>query len=273
MAGHKKPVARPQIPDKPLRNGNGLPERPGGIRRRRVQEDDFEVLYIELDSRSNLLESRPRLLNLSWIKESRTRFSRDLGVYVQAFADDVFLMFFGQSTVLEAEANQVLAHVKDWGDRNKHSHSGQGHVGIKSGIVRTIYVVVVEPIVVFASCAWVPAASKLGVRKMFDALQHSVTLKACRANRTVSLHSALILAKLLPLDIWVRETAWLYEVKCRKHLRSICADRELESPVDFCELPHPAHVPELGYESVEDLDTTTIDRLAIVGPHTYTDGS
>ncbi|GBP97447.1 Retrovirus-related Pol polyprotein from type-1 retrotransposable element R1 3 [Eumeta japonica] len=38
-------------------------------------------------------------------------------------------------------------------------------------------------------------------------------------------------------------------------------------------MPHPAHTPELGFESVEDLDPSTVDRLAIVGPHIYTDGS
>ncbi|GBP00237.1 hypothetical protein EVAR_66467_1 [Eumeta japonica] len=36
-------------------------------------------------------------------------------------------------------------------------------------------------------------------------------------------------------------------------------------------MPHPAH-PELGFESVEDLDPSTVDR-SIVGPHIYTDGS
>ncbi|GBP90788.1 Putative 115 kDa protein in type-1 retrotransposable element R1DM [Eumeta japonica] len=265
----------------------------------------------------------------------------DLGVYVQAFADDVVLMFSGQSaSVLEAEANRALAHVSGWGDRNKLRFAPSktnamvltkklkfdvpticmGHTtialvdeirllgltidkrltfvphvskackkaaniykgiaraakatwGLSPEIVRTIYVAVIEPIVMYASCAWAPAASKLGVRKMLDAIQRSIALKACRAYRTVSLHSALILSRLLPLDIRVREAAWLYEVKRGKHLRDICADRELESPVDFCELPHPAHIPELGFESVEDLDPTTMDRLAIVGPHIYTDGS
>ncbi|GBP96819.1 Putative 115 kDa protein in type-1 retrotransposable element R1DM [Eumeta japonica] len=43
--------------------------------------------------------------------------------------------------------------------------------------------------------------------------------------------------------------------------------------MDFREMPHPAHTPELGFESVEDLDPSTVDRLAIVGPHIYTDGS
>ncbi|GBP88383.1 Putative 115 kDa protein in type-1 retrotransposable element R1DM [Eumeta japonica] len=121
--------------------------------------------------------------------------------------------------------------------------------GSSPEIVRTIYVAVIEPIVMYASCAWAPATKKLGVRKMLNALQRSIALKACRAYRTVSLHSALILARLLPLDI------------------------RLERPVDFHELPHPAHTPEFGFESVEDLDPSTVDRLAIVGPHIYTDGS
>ncbi|GBP10065.1 hypothetical protein EVAR_77500_1 [Eumeta japonica] len=64
-----------------------------------------------------------------------------------------------------------------------------------------------------------------------------------------------------------------YEVKRGKELGDICADRELERPVDFCELPHSAHTPEIGFESVENLDPSTMDRLSIVGPHIYTDGS
>ncbi|GBP96403.1 hypothetical protein EVAR_90500_1 [Eumeta japonica] len=101
--------------------------------------------------------------------------------------------------------------------------------------------------------------------KMLDAVQRSVALKACRAHRTVSLHSALILARLLPLDIRVREVAWLYEVKRGKDLGDTFVDRELERPVYFGDLPHPAHVPEIGYESVEDLDPRRW-TVAVVGP-------
>ncbi|GBP86584.1 hypothetical protein EVAR_52489_1 [Eumeta japonica] len=43
--------------------------------------------------------------------------------------------------------------------------------------------------------------------------------------------------------------------------------------MDFCELPYRAHSLELSFESVEDLDPLTMDRLAIVGSHIYTDGS
>ncbi|GBP19504.1 hypothetical protein EVAR_102051_1 [Eumeta japonica] len=86
------------------------------------------------------------------------------------------------------------------------------------------------------------------------------------AHRTVSLHSALILLRLLLLDIRVREAAWLYKVKRGKDLGDTFVHGELERPVYFGDLPHPAHVPEIVYESVEDLDFQTMDRLAVVGP-------
>ncbi|GBP65867.1 Putative 115 kDa protein in type-1 retrotransposable element R1DM [Eumeta japonica] len=210
----------------------------------------------------------PTFWNL--VLDSLLRELGDLGVYVQAFADDVVLMFSGQSaSALEAETNRALAHVRDWGDRNKlRSYNRQGltftpHVakackraaniykgiaraakatwGLSPEIVRTIYAAAIEPIVMYASCAWAPATKKLGVRKMLDALQRSVALKACRAYRT--------------------------------ELGDVCADRELERPVDFCDLLHPAHTPEFGLEIVEDLDPLTMDRLAFVGPHIYTDGN
>ncbi|GBP08074.1 Putative 115 kDa protein in type-1 retrotransposable element R1DM [Eumeta japonica] len=117
--------------------------------------------------------------------------------------------------------------------------------GLSPEVVTNIYITVIEPVVL-------------------------VALKACRAHHTVSLHSALILSRLLPLDIRVREAAWLYEVKRGKDLGDTFVDRELEKPVYFGDLPHPAHVPEIGYESVEDLDPQTVDRLAVVGPRIYT---
>ncbi|GBP15240.1 hypothetical protein EVAR_92241_1 [Eumeta japonica] len=108
---------------------------------------------------------------------------------------------------------------------------------------------------------------------MLDAVHRSITLKECRAHHTVSLHSVLILSGLLPLDIRAREGAWLFEVKRGKDLGDTFVGRELEKPVYFGELPHPARVPEMGYESVENLDSQALDRLAVVGLHIYTDRS
>ncbi|GBP14592.1 Putative 115 kDa protein in type-1 retrotransposable element R1DM [Eumeta japonica] len=130
--------------------------------------------------------------------------------------------------------------------------------GLSPEIVRTVHITVTEPIILYASCTWARATEKLGVRKMLDAVQRIVALKACLVHRTVSLHSALILSRLLPLDIRVREAAWLYKVKCGKDLGDTFVDRELEKPVYFGDLSHPAHVPDIRYESVEDMDCQTL---------------
>ncbi|GBP75833.1 hypothetical protein EVAR_15082_1 [Eumeta japonica] len=75
------------------------------------------------------------------------------------------------------------------------------------------------------------------------------------------------------VDIRVREAAWLYEEKRSKHMEDIYVDWELENPVDFCKFLYPAHVTKFGFKSVEDLDPTKMERLAIVGSHIYIEGS
>ncbi|GBP16852.1 Putative 115 kDa protein in type-1 retrotransposable element R1DM [Eumeta japonica] len=100
--------------------------------------------------------------------------------------------------------------------------------GLSPEIVRTIYVAVIELVILYASCAYAPATRKLGVRKMIDAVQRSVAIKSLQAHHTVSLHPALILLRLLPLDIRARKVAWLYEVMRSKDLRDTFLDRELE---------------------------------------------
>ncbi|GBP10181.1 Retrovirus-related Pol polyprotein from type-1 retrotransposable element R1 [Eumeta japonica] len=223
---------------------------------------------------------------------------RELGVYIQAFADDVVLVFSRQSvSSIEEEANRALARVHYRGIRNKLRftpsktnsmvltkklkyddpvvHMNGEQISLV-GEIRLLGLTIDRKLTFIphdaktckkainiykglaraANVTWglslevAPATEKLDVRKMFEPVQHIVAFKACRAHRTVSLHSALILLRLLPLDI-----------------------RELERPVYFGDLPYPAHVPENGYESVEDLDSQTMDSLALVGSYIYTDGS
>ncbi|GBP45793.1 Modular serine protease [Eumeta japonica] len=87
--------------------------------------------------------------------------------------------------------------------------------GLSSEVVRTIYITVIEPIVLYVRC----------------------------------------------LGTGAREV---------RHLGVTYVDRELEKPVYFGDLTHPGHVPEIGQKSLEDLDSQTFDRLAVVGPHIYT---
>ncbi|GBP18798.1 Putative 115 kDa protein in type-1 retrotransposable element R1DM [Eumeta japonica] len=240
---NKEPTARSQMPGEPPRHGDGLPTRPEVVVRYTGGEFRKET------SKGCIQGSiaGPTFWNL--VLDSLLRELGDLGVYVQAFADDVVLMFSGQSaSALEAETNRALAHVRDSLTIDKrltftpyvakackkaaNIYKGIARVAkatwvMSPEIVRTIYVAVIEPIVMYASCAWAPATKN----------------SACGR-------------------CWARYST--------VELGDICADRELERPVDFRELPHPAHTLEFGFESVEDLDSSTVDRLAIVGPHILT---
>ncbi|GBP26542.1 hypothetical protein EVAR_86045_1 [Eumeta japonica] len=161
------------------------------------------------------------------ILDSLLRELGKLGVYVQALTNDAVLIFSGQSTSsIEEEINRAPARVHCWGVRNKlrfapsktnsivltkklkyddlvvHMNGlARAAKATSPEFVRTIYIIMIEPIVLYASCVWAPARGKLGIRKILDAVQRSVAFKACQSYVTVFLNSALILSRLLPLDI------------------------------------------------------------------------
>ncbi|GBP21528.1 hypothetical protein EVAR_12129_1 [Eumeta japonica] len=154
---------------------------------------------------------RPLINFWYFILDSLLRELGELGVYEQAFTDDVVLMVSGWlASSAEEDSNRVLAHVHCWGVKNKMriSLSGQGHVESESE----------------------DSIEKLGVRKIFNAIQRIVALKASRAHCTVSSHSALILSRLLPLYIRVTGAAELYEMKRGKDTGHTFIHRELEKP-------------------------------------------
>lgn len=85
--------------------------------------------------------------------------------------------------------------------------------GLNGEIVRTLDVSVIEPILLYGACAWA-GATKLQLNKTkLDALQRGFAQRACRAYRTTSLTSALVLSGLLPIDLRIQESATLYEAK------------------------------------------------------------
>ncbi|GBP73195.1 Retrovirus-related Pol polyprotein from type-1 retrotransposable element R1 [Eumeta japonica] len=176
----------------------------------------------------------------------------ELGVYVQAFANDVFLMFSGQSiSSIEEEANRTLACVHCWGVRNK----------LRFAPPKTDFMVLVkklkyeEPVVqmngkqislvgeihllgltIDKKLTFNPHLAKASKKaaNIYKGLARTtkatwdlnlqvvrttyITLR--RARLTVDfLHSALILSRLFPLDIRVKEATWLYKNEARKRFR------------------------------------------------------
>ena len=261
-------------------------------------------------------------------------------VYCQAFADDVVLIFSGQSSqTLQEEANRTLDAVYAWGIRNKlkfapHKTNAMvvtkklkydtprismngvevqtvdemkflgliidkkltfnSHVsavcrkatniykqlactakvtwGLSPEIVRTIYVAVIEPIVLYAASVWGPAAKKIMVQKQLNTIQRGFVQKICKSYRTVSLEAALALTGILPLDLRALENAQLYEIKRGKPLEGV-ADREFERRTCYTQAPHPAELTKISFECLESLDEENLQNHDVIGPHIYTDGS
>ncbi|CAK1602629.1 unnamed protein product [Parnassius mnemosyne] len=254
------------------------------------------------------------------------------GDYCQAFADDVVLVFDGDTAhEVERRANATLEHVCAWGVENKlkfapHKTNAMiitrklkhdvprlnmggtaigmskeikllgftidekltfnTHVsnvckkaigiykqlckaakvswGLHPEVIRVIYLATVEPIILYAASVWAQAAKKLGIIKQLAVVQRGIAQKLCKAYRTVSLNSALVLAGILPLDLRVREAALLYEAK-RGLPQPVLAGREVERMASAFEGPHPAERLELGIiclvnEEQRSIRMATLDK-------------
>lgn len=92
---------------------------------------------------------------------------------------------------------------------------------------------------------------KLGVRKQLDAVQRGFAQKICKAYKTVSLNSALLLSGLLPLDLRIQEAASLYEAKRGKPQPHI-GDRQLETKAPYTSATHPAESKRLSFQLLEN---------------------
>ncbi|GBP90797.1 Retrovirus-related Pol polyprotein from type-1 retrotransposable element R1 4 [Eumeta japonica] len=103
--------------------------------------------------------------------------------------------------------------------------------GLNSEIIRIIYTAVIEPIMMYASNAWAPATELEMIRSALSSLQRGFAIKICRAYRTVSLTSAMILAGLLPLDLRIREAEALYKAKKGLSMDYLPPRKELEKDI------------------------------------------
>ncbi|XP_063539417.1 uncharacterized protein LOC134748560 [Cydia strobilella] len=144
--------------------------------------------------------------------------------------------------------------------------------GLHPEVVKIIYVATVEPIILYAASVWAHAANKLGVQKQLAVVQRGMAQKICKAYRTVSLNSALVLAGMLPLDLRVREAASLYEAKKGESLPALWpGDREVEQMASATEMPHPADREELRVVRLVNQDDVNSNSEFDV--RIFTDGS
>ncbi|XP_069365321.1 uncharacterized protein [Maniola hyperantus] len=103
----------------------------------------------------------------------------------------------------------------------------------------------------YAAAVWAPAVDKLGIQKQLKVVQRGFAQKLCRAYRTTSLNSALLLAGILPLDLRIREAAVLYGARRGVFQRAI-GDREVERMFPALQSPHPAQHIDLDFKCLVD---------------------
>lgn len=262
------------------------------------------------------------------------------GIYCQAFADDIVLVF-SEKTVRDIEriAENTLRLVDEWGSRNKLKFAAQkthammitnkikletplirmgetiiqmrdeikilglildqklnfnkhvSHVcnkatnvykqlcraakiswGLNPDIIRTIYVAVVEPIILYAASVWAPATGKLKVQQQLNTVQRGFAQKIIKSYRTVSLSAALTLSGLLPLDMRIRENAQLYEAK-RGKPQEILRGRKVERRVCYLQAPHPAKEIAVDFVCLENMQPENLEHHQVSGACIFTDGS
>ncbi|KAJ0180437.1 hypothetical protein K1T71_003841 [Dendrolimus kikuchii] len=142
--------------------------------------------------------------------------------------------------------------------------------GLNPEVIRIKYTAALEPVVLYAASVWAPAAAKLGVRKQLNTIQRGFAQKMCKAYKTVSLNSVIVLDGLLPLDLRVKEAASLYVAK-REVSQSMLEDREMEMRVAYASTPHSVSQIELQFTCLMNREQVDAQRQQAV--RIFTDGS
>ncbi|GBP34375.1 Putative 115 kDa protein in type-1 retrotransposable element R1DM [Eumeta japonica] len=184
----------------------------------------------------------------------------------EAFADDVVLMFSVQSaSSVEEDSNRVLAHMHYWGVKNKLRFTplkinsmmltsklkyDDPLVQINSEQISLVGEIRLLGLTIDRKLTFIPYVAK-ACKKAINI--HKELVRAAKATWGLSLEvvRTIYIAVIEPI-VLVRKVAWLYEVKRNKYMGDTFVDRELKRPVYFGDLPHPVHLREMGYDSVED---------------------
>lgn len=152
------------------------------------------------------------------------------------------------------------------------SRAARAQWGLNSEILKTIYVSVIEPIVLYAANIWAPKVKLKFNRKIMDQITRDFALRISRAHRTVSLTAAVALADVIPLHLKATERHELYLVK-KGGTHPALSGREVEIRTHPADMPNPRNRTNtlLTYgliETEEDLNKLDSNR-----PQIYTDGS
>ena len=150
------------------------------------------------------------------------------------------------------------------------SRAAKSNWGLNTEILHTIYISVIEPIILYSASVWAPIVNKKGVLKRLDRTTRMFGIQICKAHKTTSTTSATLLGRILPLDLRAIEQLELYEAKRGKHLEEL-PGRQLQTRISAFDLPHPASRKLRTYGHINDqneANNMSENKIMI-----YTDGS
>ncbi|XP_045770435.1 uncharacterized protein LOC123870963 [Maniola jurtina] len=154
----------------------------------------------------------------------------------------------------------------------KVSRTARAHWGLSPEILKTIYISVVEPTMLYAANVWAGKSQTAQVKVLLDRVTRTFGITICKAHRTLSLESSAILAGILPLDLRAVERSTLYRVRKTGKELDLLPGREAEITISPYDLPHPAKRRSINYGLVEDRQDLE-KLLQLKMPIIYTDGS
>ncbi|XP_052741129.1 putative 115 kDa protein in type-1 retrotransposable element R1DM [Bicyclus anynana] len=150
------------------------------------------------------------------------------------------------------------------------SKTARAHWGLNPDIIRTIYISVVEPTILYAANVWAVKSQTVQVKKRLDRINRMFGILICKGHKTISGTSAKILGGLLPLDLRSLEKKSLYEAKRTKQIDQL-PGRPMEIKASPFSLPHPALRTTIPFDCVENQEQ--VEEVSKNEPCIFTDGS
>jgi ribonuclease HI len=145
--------------------------------------------------------------------------------------------------------------------------------GVHPENIKTLYLQVIEPIILYGSSVWSSALQLKYIRKKLLSLQRSFCINIIRAFKTINTPSSILLSGLLPLPNKIAGRAELEFARRNRVTSLLPNDITLETPAHPSNLLHPSFRRPITFSSAasqEELDSLVGQRLLY---KIYTDGS
>jgi len=173
-----------------------------------------------------------------YLQNKKLKFSssfKHLGVYL-----DSKLKFNIHANYVKSKASQLIMNLISIAKRS---------FGLNTKALEIIYKGAVLPIISYASSVWIDAVDKEYIRKPLVSMQRQIALRICKAYKTVSTEALNVISNLIPIDLYLKQTAMNYFIKhginnefTYQYLQEFNIDLQyVQKPFRTEDLPHFKH--------------------------------